>query len=105
MNKWTPERMQELYHRAIDRYGEGAQIMKAIEEFAELTQALCKASAATGDTDPAVLDEICEHLAEEMADAQIMWQQLLLIFESTGSVAEWTERKLDRLEARLSDEG
>lgn len=105
MNKWTPERMQELYLRAIDRYGVGAQIMKAIEEFAELTQALCKASTATGDTDPGQIDEICEHLSEEMADAQIMWQQLLLIFENAGSVAEWTDRKLDRLEARLNDEG
>lgn len=105
MKKWTAEEMMRLYLKAIERFGEGAQIMKAIEEFAELTQALCKAAEVSGNTDPEILDGICEHLAEEMADAQIMLHQLLLIFRNTGAMSDWTERKLDRLEARLSDEG
>lgn len=99
----TTMETQNLYTRAIERYGEGAQIMKAIEEFAELTQALCKASTVTGDTDPGQIAEICEHLSEEMADAQIMWQQLLLIFGNSADVSDWLERKRERLEARLEN--
>lgn len=94
---------RNLYTRAIERYGVGAQVMKAIEEFAELTQALCKASAAEGQA-PEQVAEIADNLSEEMADALIMWEQLLLIFGNSEDVSEWLERKKLRLEARLEAE-
>lgn len=87
---------KDLYTRAIDHYGVGAQVMKAIEEFAELTQALCKASAAEGLA-PERVAEIADNLSEEMADALIMWEQLLLIFGNSEDVSEWLERKKERL--------
>lgn len=91
---------RDLYNRAIERYGVGAQVMKAIEEFAELTQALCKASAAEGQA-PERVAEIADNLSEEMADALIMWEQLLLIFGNSEDVSDWLGRKKERLEARL----
>ena len=94
---------KNLYTRAIERYGIGAQVMKAIEEFAELTQALCKASAAEGQA-PEQVAEIADNLSEEMADTLIMWEQLLLIFGNSADVSEWLERKKLRLEARLEAE-
>lgn len=92
---------KDLYTRAIERYGVGAQVMKAIEEFAELTQALCRASAAEGQPKERVA-AIADNLSEEMADALIMWEQLLLIFGNSEDVSEWLERKKARLERRLA---
>lgn len=92
---------KDLYTRAIERYGVGAQVMKAIEEFAELTQALCRASTAEGQPEARVA-EIADNLSEEMADALIMWEQLLLIFGNSEDVSEWLERKKARLLARLA---
>lgn len=107
----TPQETRELYARAIERYGAGAQVMKAIEEFAELTQALCKACASAPER-PAEgrgrgaeekMAEICDNLAEEMADVCIMWQQLMLIFGNAREVDDWMERKKIRLLARLEE--
>lgn len=66
------ERQYETLHDAIDCYGIDAQIDQAIEECAELIQALLHVRRGR---------DAGENLAEELADVQLMLWQLM---EVTG---------------------
>lgn len=59
--------------KIIEFYGEKAQTIKAIEELSELTKELCK--YLNGQIDE-------KAIKEEMADVQVMLNQLILIFNS-----------------------
>lgn len=85
---------RDIMLRAIHRYGEAAQIDMAVEEMAELTKALCKVKRATpGATTTAAIANVIE----EIADVQIMLDQLRLIFaRSTDEVEEDKLRKAAR---------
>ena len=89
----TPEREARILEKAVETYGAGPQIDMMIEEMSELTKALCKyRRAQTGRTFDDVL--------EEMADVQIMLNQMVLVF------ADFNEEeiaKLERLEERLEN--
>lgn len=85
----------KLYRQALSHWGRDAQITKAIEEMAELTQALCR-----WWSNPHKL----ENVSEEMADVEIMLEQLEGIFENAEEIAQRKDRKLSRLEARLNHE-
>lgn len=88
---------RDIMLRAIHRYGEAAQIDMAVEEMAELTKALCKVKRATpGATTTAAIANVIE----EIADVQIMLDQLRLIF--ARSTDEVEEDKLRRLLGRLN---
>lgn len=65
----------------------------AIEEMAELTQALCKVKRAWSE-------EAIASIIEEMADVQIMLDQLRLIY---GQTADIEAAKLLRLQRRVID--
>lgn len=82
----------DLHWAAINHYGNVPNMIKAVEEMAELTQMLCK--RVTGDA--------CDmdHLREEIADMGIMIERLTLIF-GPARVAEVREQKLKRLAGRL----
>lgn len=82
----------KIYKRAIANFGGGAQVHKALEEFAELQDALLK---YLGDRDT------LEHLAEEIADATIMVEQLRLMFDVNERVKEIMNEKLRRLEQKV----
>lgn len=85
----------ELLKRAIRTYGESAQVDMAIEEMSELTKALCKVKRAHGG--PETMATI-SNVIEEIADVQIMLDQLRIIF---GGSADAEEVKLERLSGRL----
>lgn len=88
---------RNIMTRAIHRYGVVAQIDMAIEEMAELTKALCKVKrAAPGAETTAAI----ANMAEEIADVQIMIDQLRLMFGRSTADAE--EEKLRRLLSRLN---
>lgn len=88
---------RDIMLRAIHRYGEDAQIDMAVEEMAELTKALCKVKRATpGATTTAAVANVIE----EIADVQIMLDQLRLIF--ARSTDEVEEDKLRRLLGHLN---
>lgn len=88
---------QKIIKRAIDVYGKDAQLLMAIEEMSELTKAICKENRARpfGDELLAI-----DHIAEEVADVQIMLDQLRVIFSLDTAGIE--ERKLIRLQDRLN---
>lgn len=92
----TTEERRALLDRAITAYGAPAQMDMAVEEMAELTKALCKVKRVSC---AAEAKAVLENVVEEMADVQIMLDQLRIIFGR--STAEAEAYKLERLKKRL----
>ena len=67
-----------IYVKAIERWGRDAQIVKAAEEMAELSAVLLK--YVNLPPDDAERDALKERILEEMADVEIMLEQLGLVF-------------------------
>jgi len=90
-----------IYERAIKCFGEQIQFVVAMEECSELIRALSKV-IREGKADQA----FCfQQLAEEVADVQIMLDQMKVILDGEGS-SDWElvrEAKLDRLDRLIED--
>lgn len=86
--------VKELYSLALSTYGAQAQTMMVMEEMAELQKELCK--HARGRENRA-------QIAEEIADVQIMLEQMELLHDCEGLAAGFKAQKLDRLEKRLRE--
>lgn len=83
---------KELYRRALDAYGAEAQTRMVFEEMAELQKELCKNSRGQYNW---------RHIAEEIADVEIMLEQMMVLHDCESLVAGYKRYKLDRLEERL----
>lgn len=85
----------EICKAAIEHYGRETQIITAIEEMAELIQAICKRLRGYDNFD---------NFSEEMADVNIMLRQLYMMFPKEGMHADawWMGKKLERLESRIA---
>ena len=86
------ENYLQTLHRAIMHYGEDLQQIVAMEEMAELTQQISKMLRGKGDLG---------HLAEEIADVQIMLDQLVMIYGCSLEVGAKRGEKLARLRERI----
>lgn len=87
---------------AVRHYGGNNQIDVAIEEMAELTQALVKTKRSVTDED---IEMFRGNVIEEIADVEIMLAQLRIIFD----IDEWLldtakASKLNRLAERIEKE-
>lgn len=96
----TPEQKEmALYEGAIEKWGKKAQMLKAIEEMSELSQALLKLvfndEFGAGDH-----DDIIKNIAAERADVSIMLNQLEVIF---GDNSEEECAKLEHLASLLGE--
>lgn len=87
---------EELYRLALNTYGPEAQTLMVMEEMAELQKELCKHARGADNR---------EHIAEEIADVEIMLDQMMVLHECEDLVAGYKRHKLDRLESRLKGEG
>lgn len=83
-----------VLRRVLDTYGSWAQVMMVFEEMSELQKELCKYLRGRGSF---------EHIAEEIADVEIMLEQMKLLFYCADDVRDWRRRKVERLKARLDD--
>lgn len=83
-------KQDEICSAAVERFGPKDQILKAIEELAELQRALARYSAKWMDT------RACDDVHEEIADVEIMMTQLRLIFDA-DEIDDWKDAKLERL--------
>lgn len=83
------------YTNALIRYGEKYQTIVVIEELSECAKELCKVIRGQPDYD---------HLAEEIADAGIMLEQLVMIYSIGDSVRKFMDAKIKRLDDRLREE-
>lgn len=90
---------EELYKAAVQKFGERAQILVAIEEMSELTKALLK-YIRHEDFNQGDYDDIVEGIAEERADVSIMLNQLAVIF---GKNEDAETEKLEHLADIIKD--
>ena len=88
---------RKILRKAIDTYGTEAQMMQCIEEMAELIQAINKYFRVSTQFKWA---EAYDSVVEEIADVQIMREQMRIVF-GEKSVYEQITAKLGRLEKRL----
>lgn len=90
----TPEQQEmALYAAAVEKFGEDAQMLIAVEELGELSKALLK-WLRYKNFDQGRRDELLKAIAEERADVGIMLNQLEVIF---GENSEAEAKKLDHL--------
>lgn len=82
-----------LYHKAIVNWGLPAQLDQLQEECAELIMAVNKHRRSKG--------RLKSHIAEEIADVQIMMEQIQYGLMLQKKCAKWRALKLKRLERRL----
>lgn len=78
----------DVYLEAIKTFGALPQMVIAIEECSELQKEITKIIRKKGDL---------TNLAEEIADVEIMLEQLKLIFTLHGKVLEQKGEKIERL--------
>lgn len=87
----------ELYDKALSRWGLTAQLIKTTEECGELIQQCAKAANGSG---------IDGSLLSEIADVQIMLNQLKRYIQSRGADVEYNEiyaLKIKKLESYLQE--
>ena len=92
MNKIPYEERQKTYTNALVAYGEVNQMVVALEELRECQKEICKYLRGFGNAG---------NLAEEIADATIMLEQLRYFLGLNDMVCEKMDQKIMRLDARL----
>ena len=83
-----------VFHKALDTWGAEAQFLCLLEEMAELQDALCKHKRGRRSA---------EDIAEEIADVEIMLDQMKLHFHIEEAVKAQRVRKVARVEERLEN--
>ena len=86
---------KQIYIQAITHFGVDKQLVKAIEELNECSQQLCRVLLDQGD---------CRDLAEEVADATIMLEQVRVALDINEDVHKQMDYKLLRLQDRILKE-
>lgn len=86
----------QILHAAVETFGRDSQMMMMVEEMSELTKAIIKFFRAH-DGESAKL--ATDNVKEEMADCQIMLDQMKIMF---GNVDMIERKKLNRLEKRIA---
>ena len=79
---------------ALETFGKELQVTMAIEEMSELAKELCKRCRGRDNV---------EAIAEEIADVQIMLQQLVILFDCKETVDKYRQYKLERLAGRIEE--
>lgn len=83
-----------LLQRAIAKWGEDAQMKMVLEEMSELQKEICKMWRGKDNRDA---------IAEEVADVEIMLDQLKLMLDIPYQVEQHRQNKLQRLQERLEE--
>ena len=94
--RWANEGVSgdKICRAALEAFGERAQMTMAVEEMSELTKELCKRCRGRDNV---------EALAEEIADVEIMLQQMVMLFDCAGQVETFRRYKLERLAERIKE--
>ena len=85
---------KEILLNAISTYGQMMQEDVCIEEMSELTKAIIKCRRIGAGR----IKENNENVREEIADVQIMLDQMRIIY---GDTTDWENLKIKRLKSRL----
>ena len=92
VNKIPYNERSKVYAQALDSFGTVTQLVVALEELSEIQKEICK--AIRGEVN-------LQHLAEEIADASIMLEQLRLLFDINDEVCDIMDAKVERLRQRI----
>lgn len=90
---------KELYERALLLKGIESQIDITVEEMSEATHALLKYKRLKENI--ITKDEAIDKIYNELADVQIMIEQMLISFDIEKKFDECKQYKLERLRKRL----
>ena len=90
----TPNEKREIMEKALEITGKDFQLMLLVEECGELLQAIGKVYRNKAGS--------LENLHEEIADVQLMLDQVKLIYDEE-KINEIMEQKLTRLKSRLGE--
>jgi len=83
-----------IYERALEKWGIETQIKMCIEELSELIQTLVKYGRKINGSSK-------DDLAEEIADVELMIEQMKFAFDIHKDTEEWKNEKIQRLEGYL----
>lgn len=86
----------KVLQRALDTYGSTLQIAMVFEEMSELQKELCKYLRGKYSS---------ANIAEEIADVEIMLEQMKMLFCCTDDVRNERRRKVERLKDRMEKHG
>lgn len=92
MNIISYEKRLQTYTNALIQFGKANQLIVALEELSEVQKEICKVMRGQTSLD---------HLAEEIADATIMLEQVREIFSINDLVCEKMDEKIIRLDGKL----
>lgn len=92
MNKINYSERCKTYTNAMLAFGELNQLIVAVEELSECQKEICKILRGGEDY---------RHLAEEVADATIVLEQIRLMFNINDCVCNFMDEKIKRLDSRL----
>ena len=92
MNQVCYGEREAVYRDAIKLYGQKAQEIVAVEEMSEVIKEICKMQRGKGSVG---------HLAEEIADATIMLEQLRLMYDINDEVCAFMDQKIVRLKSNV----
>ncbi len=92
-NRITYTQREKVYREAIEVHGSTVQQIVALEELSEAQKEICKLLRSQGSLD---------HLAEEVADATIVLEQVRLIHGINDLVNKKMDEKVERLRRNLA---
>ena len=92
----TELKPHKIYCEALNKWGAEAQTLMVFEEMSELQKELCKRARGKDNR---------EALAEEIADVQIMLEQMMILHDCEDLVEVQKFKKTHRLNVRLEQEG
>lgn len=81
--------MEKIYYAIISKFGNKNQIIVAVEELSELQKELLKGLRYSPE-------ERLNNITEEMADVEIMLDQLKIIFNNGSDVEKVKDMKIHR---------
>ena len=84
-----------ILKRALETWGEKAQMLMVVEEMSELTKEILK-NVSRGKNN-------ISEIIEETADVEIMLEQLKENYKIADAVAEYKANKIKTIEQRLDD--
>lgn len=89
--------MDKDLRNIAEHYGLRSQMRQLIEEMAELTQVICKAERYD-------LDTVREHLVEEVADVEVVLEQVIYLL-GDNRIEQIRAEKIARQKRRIEDAG
>ena len=92
MSKFAYEERKAVYDAALGKWGAKMQATVAIEEMSEVIKEITKMLRGKLDR---------EHMAEEIADATIMLEQLCQMLNINDSVESWMDYKVAALKRKV----